>query len=72
MLKFWMYYIIGALLLFHPHLSQKIGMLYDYFTHPEYQFWTTFSTMDLLDLLLHTGLPILMFILGARKQFAQK
>ena len=70
MIKYWMYYIVGALLLFSPHLAQKIGMLMDYFSHPEYEFWTTFSMMDLFDLLLHGGIPILLFILGAKKQFA--
>ena len=65
-----MYYIVGALLLFSPHLAQKIGMLIDYFSYPEYEFWTTFSVMDFFDLLLHGGIPILLFILGAKKQFA--
>jgi hypothetical protein len=71
-MKFWWYYIIGILLLFHPHLAQKLGMLQDYFTHPEYQFWTTFSAMDILDLLLHAGLPLLLFGLGLKKQLAQR
>ncbi len=70
MIKYWMYYIVGGLLLFHPHLAQKIGMLLDNFSHPEYEFWSTFSMMDLFDLLLHGGIPILLFILGAKKQFA--
>ena len=70
MIKFWMYYIVGALLLFHPHLAQKVEMLIDYFSNPEYEFWTTFSGMDIFDLVLHAGLPLLMFFLGAKKQFA--
>ena len=70
MIKYWMYYIVGALLLLNPHLPQKIGMLMDYFSHPEYEFWTTFSVMDFFDLLLHGGIPILLLILGVRKQFA--
>ena len=71
-MKFWWYYIIGVLLLFHPHLAQKLGMLWDYFTHPDYLFWTTFSFMDFLDLLLHAGLPLLLFVLGIRGQLKQK
>ena len=67
-MKYWIYYAIAALSLLHPHLSQKIEMLVNYFTHPEYEFWTTFSTMDFLDLLLHAGLPILLIIFGIRKQ----
>ena len=71
-MKFWMYYVIGTILLFHPHLAQKLGMLWDYFTNSDYQFWTTFSTMDFLDLLLHAGLPLLLFGLGLKKQFSGK
>jgi len=63
-----MYYIFAAITLLHPHLSQKLEMLVNYFTIPEYEFWTTFSTMDFLDLLLHAGLPILLVIFGIRKQ----
>jgi hypothetical protein len=67
-MKFWLYYAIAAVSLLHPHLSQKIEMLIDYFSHPEYEFWTTFSPMDFLDLMLHAGLPILLIIFGIRKQ----
>jgi len=67
-MKFWLYYIIAAVSLLHPHLSQKIEMLVDYFTHSEYEFWTTFSTMDFLDLLLHAGLPIILIFFGISKQ----
>ena len=41
-----MYYLIAIIVCFHPHLGQKIGMLSDYFSNPEYEFWTTFSTWD--------------------------
>jgi hypothetical protein len=71
-MKYWWYYIIGVVLLFHPHLAQKLGMLKDYFTHPEYQFWTTFSAMDFFDLILHAGLPLLLFGLGLKKHFSRK
>lgn len=71
-MKYWIFYIIGIILLLHPHLYQKLGMLRDYFTHPEYEFWTTFSVMDLLDLLLHGGLPVIFFIIGIRKQLKDK
>jgi hypothetical protein len=47
-------------------------MLINYFTHPEYEFWTTFSTMDLFDLILHAGLPILLIVFGIRKQKKEK
>ena len=70
MIKYWMYYIVGAILLLHPHLAQKINMLMDYFSHPEYEFWTTFSAMDVFDLLLHGGLPIILIVLGIKKQRA--
>jgi hypothetical protein len=71
-MKFWWYYIIGVLLLFHPHLLQKLEMLKDYFTHPEYEFWTIFNTMDFLDLLLHAGFPLLLFAIGLKKQLFPK
>lgn len=70
-MKYWIYYLIAIALMFHPHLAQKIEMLIDYFTHPEYQFWTTFSAMDFLDLILHTGLPLLFILIGIRKQLAK-
>jgi hypothetical protein len=70
MIKYWMYYVVGALLLFHPHLAQKFNMLIEYFSHSEYEFWTTFSAMDIFDLALHAGLPLVMFFLGAKKQFS--
>ena len=71
-MKFWIYYLIAIAALFHPHLAQKIGMLKDYLTHPEYQFWTTFSGMDIFDLFLHAGIPIVLMYLGYRKQMALK
>ncbi len=71
-MKFWLYYIIASVSLLHPHLSQKMEMLADYFTHSEYEFWTTFSTMDFLDLLLHAGLPIILIFFGIRKQLRMK
>ena len=71
-MKYWIYYLIAAVFLMHPHLSQKLEMLYNYFTIPEYEFWTTFSTMDLADLILHAILPILLVIFGIRKQKSQK
>ena len=67
-MKYWVYYILAALTIFHPHLAQKIEMLIDYFSNSGYEFWTTFSTMDLLDLLLHAGLPLLLIFFGIRKQ----
>jgi hypothetical protein len=67
-MKYWIYYILAALALLHPHLAQKLEMLFNYFSNPEYEFWTTFSTMDILDLILHAGLPFLLIIFGIRKQ----
>ena len=71
-MKYWMYYLIAIVVCFHPHLYQKIGMLKDYFSYPEYEFWTTFSNWDFFDLLLHAGLPVLLIILGIKKQMAVK
>lgn len=67
-MKYWWYFIIGGILLLHPHLAHKLGMLYDYFTNPGYEFWTTFNKMDFLDLFLHAGLPIVLIIMGLNKQ----
>lgn len=67
-MKYWIYYILAGVALLHPHLAQKLEMLVNYFSHPEYQFWTTFSRMDVLDLILHAGLPILLIFFGVRKQ----
>ncbi len=67
-MKYWLYYLIAAVFLIHPHLSQKLEMLYNYFTIPEYEFWTTFNTMDLIDLVLHACFPVLFIIFGIRKQ----
>lgn len=67
-----MYYALAVITMLHPHLYQKLGMLIDYFTIPEYKFWTTFSPMDFLDLLLHAGLPIMFIIFGIRKQKRSK
>jgi hypothetical protein len=47
-------------------------MLVDYITHPEYEFWTTFSTWDLFDLVLHTGIPLLLVGIGIKKQRAAR
>ncbi len=71
-MKFWIYYVIGSVALLHPHLAQKLGMLYDYFTHSDYQFWTTFKPMDLFDLVLHAGIPVILFVLGIRKQLQER
>jgi hypothetical protein len=71
-MKYWIFYLIAFILCLHPHLSQKIGMLIDYFTHPEYEFLTTFSMMDILDLIIHAGLPILLIAIGIKKQLALK
>lgn len=71
-MKYWLYYIFAALAMLHPHLAQKMEMLIDYFSNPEYEFWTTFSTMDFLDLLLHAGLPLLLLFFGIRKQIKSK
>jgi hypothetical protein len=71
-MKYWIYYIIGIALLFHPHLAQKIEMLIAYFSHEDYELWTTFSMMDFFDLILHAGLPLLFIILGLKKQLALK
>jgi len=71
-MKYWIYYLVAIVLSLHPHLAQKIGMLIDYFIHPEYEFLTTFSTMDILDLVIHAGLPILLIVIGVKKQLAMK
>jgi hypothetical protein len=71
-MKYWIYYLIAVALMFHPHLAQKIGMLIDYFTHPDYHFWTTFSPLDFFDLVLHAGLPLLFVIIGVKKQLSGK
>lgn len=71
-MSYWVYYLIGAALLLHPHLKQKLDMLWDYFTHPEYEFWTTFSGMDVFDLFLHAFLPVVFIVIGIRKQRTQK
>ena len=39
---------------------------------PEYEFWTTFSMMDVFDLILHALLPLAFIFLGIRKQRVQK
>ena len=67
-IPYWLYYILAGISLLHPHFSQKLEMLYNYFTIPEYEFWTTFSKLDLLDLILHASFPILLIILGIREQ----
>ncbi len=61
------FFILAIFSLMHPHLWQKMGMLWTYLTHSNYTFWTTFSKMDILDLLLHAGMPIVFFWLGWRK-----
>ena len=71
-MKYFILYLIAVVLCLHPHLGQKIGMLIDYFTHPEYEFLTTFSMMDIFDLILHAGLPILLITIGIKKQLALK
>jgi len=72
MKRYWIYYGIGLVAMFHPHLAQKFSMLLDYFIHPEYEFWSTFNKMDLFDLLLHAALPALFIGLGIRNQFFSK
>ena len=67
-LTYWIYYILAVVFLLHPHLPQKLEMLYNYITIPEYEFWTTFSKMDLLDLILHSVFPVLLIIFGIREQ----
>jgi len=71
-MSYWIFYLIGAALILHPHLKQKLGMLWDYFSHPEYEFWTTFSGLDVFDLFLHALLPAAFIFIGFRKQRAQK
>ena len=71
-MSYWIFYLIGAALIFHPHLKQKLGMLWDYFSHPEYEFWSTFSGMDVFDLVLHAVLPAAFIFIGIMKQRAQK
>jgi len=71
-MKPWILYLIAGAMMLHPHLYQKLEMLYNYFTHPEYQFWTTFSGMDFFDLLLHGGLPLVLIAIGVKKQFGDK
>ena len=65
-MRYWIFYLIGIAPVFHPHLKQKVGMLWDYFSHPAYEFRTTFSDMDFLDLLLHTLIPVVFFFLGIK------
>ena len=71
-MKPWILYLIAGVMMLHPHLRQKLEMLYDYFTHPEYQFFTTFSRMDVFDLLLHGGLPLVLIGFGLKKQYNGK
>ncbi len=71
-MKIWVYYLIAAVMLLHPHFKQKVQMLYEYFTHPEYHFWTTFGMMDLFDLFLHGGVPLLIVAAALYKQIKSK
>ena len=68
-MKFWWYYIIGAILFFHPHLAEQISMLYEQMTGTGTGPWYALDKTDLLDLILHAGLPTVLIILGLRKQF---
>ena len=64
------YFLIAIailLMLVQGHLFQKIGMLMDYFSNPDYEFFTTFSTADLLDLGLHGGIPIILLTVAIRQ-----
>lgn len=58
--------ILAVVTLFHPHLRQKVDMLYDYFTHENYQFWTTFKPIDVVDLVMHSAMPIVFLWLGMK------
>lgn len=71
-MKYWIYYVLALLMLLHPHLKQKLEMLWSYFSKPGYEFWTTFSPMDFFDLLLHGGLPVALIVIGIIKQKKQK
>ena len=71
-MKYWWYYVIGAILFFHPHLAEQLGKLYDYLTSPESRPLVTLDKSDLLDLILHAGLPTVLIILGLRKHLKQQ
>jgi len=68
-MKYWWYYIIGGILFFHPHLAEQISTLYGQMTGSEPGSWYMLKKSDLLDLILHAGLPTVLIILGLRKQF---
>jgi len=61
MIKILFPFLLGIISLFHPHLWQKLRMLWAYLTHSSYRFWTTFQPMDILDLLMHAAFPIFFF-----------
>lgn len=67
-MKYWVYFIIAGAMLVHPHLWQKLQMLYDYFTHPGYEYSSTFSTMDNFDLFIHGGIPVILVLIGFKKK----
>ena len=71
-MKYWYYYLLALVSLFHPHLWQKLHMFMEYFKHSEYEFWTTFNNADFFDLILHAGFPLIFILLGIRKQLRKK
>ena len=71
-MKYWIYYILAAIALLHPHLFQKFSKLKDYLINSDNEFWVMFSTLDILDLTLHVLLPLLFLIFGIRKQKRSK
>lgn len=68
------YMIIMAiiLMLIQGHLKQKLGMLYDYFINPSYEFFTTFSTADILDLAMHGLIPVILITIAVRNIIKEK
>jgi len=52
----------------HPHLIQKLELLYTYFSTPSADFGMVFSNLDFFDLLMHLFLLIVLFVFGIRKQ----
>ncbi len=71
-MKYWIYYILAAIALLHPDLYQKSSKLIDYLINSDNEFWVMFSTLDILDLILHILLPLFFLIFGIRKQRRSK
>jgi hypothetical protein len=69
-MKYYVYYLLAGLFMLHPHLWQKLSMLWNYLTIPGYRFWSTFSALDVFDLFLHAGIPFALIMIGIKKQRA--